>query len=69
MKRFGADEDLLSYCTEAEEWEATEKDKPLFVLPISAVAHINCDALRYALGFFIDRAKRLEDGTRVTEQK
>jgi len=27
--------------------------KPLFVMPVSSVAHINTEALRYALGDFI----------------
>jgi len=55
MERFGADDSLLSYCSSVEEWEEAEAGKALFVLPISAVAHINCDALRYALDFFIKR--------------
>ena len=33
------------------------KEKPLFVLPISSVAHINTEALRYALDDFIKRVK------------
>jgi GTP-binding protein len=33
------------------------EEKPFFVLPISSVAHLNTEALRYAIGDFVKNVK------------
>lgn len=46
-----------SYGFEVDFGVALPQEKPLFVLPISSVAHINTEALRYALGAFVKHVK------------
>ncbi len=48
-QKFGASSKYLSYLQAKEEWEEFEKEKPAFILPISAVAHINLQALKFML--------------------
>jgi GTP-binding protein len=61
LKRFGADLRYGGYAYRFEEDEAFgDADKPLFVLPISSVARINTEPLRYALGDFVKRIKKAE---------
>lgn len=61
LTRFSAD---MQYGGYMHRFDATEAfgdvNKPHFVLPISSVARINTDALRYALGDFVNRIKREE---------
>jgi len=47
--RFDADEKLITYADPRESWEAMSTDKPVFILPISAVSGRNIEALRYGL--------------------
>jgi len=48
-QKFGAESRLKSFMQSKEEWGEYEQHKPLFVLPISAVARTNLDALKYML--------------------
>jgi len=49
LGKLTADRALKSYMQPREEWETYDPDVPVFVLPISAVAQTNTEALRYAL--------------------
>jgi GTP-binding protein len=49
LNAFKADNALHSHMQSREEWETFDPDVPVFVLPISAVAQTNTEALRYAL--------------------
>ncbi len=49
LGKLTADPVLESYMQPHEEWEEFDVDVPVFVLPISAVAQTNTEALRYAL--------------------
>jgi GTP-binding protein len=49
LEKFGADKALSSFMQVRDEWETYATDKPVFVLPISAVAQTNTQALRFAL--------------------
>ena len=49
LATFKADKSLHSYMQSREEWETFTLEIPVFVLPISAVAQTNTEALRYAL--------------------
>jgi len=53
LSQYKAKEAYLSYGFEKDFGVKLPEEKPLFVLPISSVAHINTEALRYALGDFI----------------
>ena len=57
MNQYKADSKYLSYGFETDFGVVLPQEKPLFVLPISSVAHINTEALRYALGGFIKNVK------------
>jgi len=48
-ERFDTDERLITYADPRERWEAMSTDKPIFILPISAVSGRNIEALRYGL--------------------
>jgi GTP-binding protein len=58
MSRFGADSSLVSYGSASESWEDNPEGMPVFILPISAVSGRNSEALRYALGDMVTRARR-----------
>ena len=49
LKRYKADTSYLSYGFENDFGTTLPEKAPLFVLPISSVAHLNTEALRYAL--------------------
>jgi GTP-binding protein len=49
LEKFTADKSLTGFMQEREEWETYAMDKPVFVLPLSAVSQSNTEALRYAL--------------------
>jgi len=53
MNKYKANEEYVSYGFEIDFNLQLPKDEPLFVLPISSVAHINSEALRYAIGDFV----------------
>ncbi len=57
LYRYKAKEEYLSYGFEKDYGVKLPEDQPLFVLPISSVAHINTEPLRYALGDFIQSVK------------
>jgi GTP-binding protein len=60
LSKFKADSQYLSYGFEKDFGETLPEDQPMFVLPISSVAHLNTEALRYALGDFIKIVKEEE---------
>jgi len=63
LQTFKADKALHSYRQPREAWEHYAGETPVFVLPVSAVAHINTDALRYALADAAKiETKRSEEG-------
>ena len=57
LKRYKADPNYLSYGFKTDFGIALPEKEPLFVLPISSVAHLNTEVLRYALGDFIKNVK------------
>jgi len=61
LNRFKANEEYLSYGFEESFGVDLPEDKPLFVLPISSVSHLNTEALRYALKNFITSVGKQEE--------
>ena len=57
LKQYKADMEYVSYGFKTDHGVKLPEHEPLFVLPISSVAHINTEALRYALG---DLVKNVE---------
>ena len=57
LSQYKAKEEYISYGFEKDFGVKLPEKEPLFVLPISSVAHINTEALRYALGDFIKSVK------------
>ena len=57
LQKYKAKEEYLSYGFEKDFGQNLPQKKPLFVLPVSSVAHINTEPLRYALGDFIKSVK------------
>ena len=57
LHTYKADRMYVSYGLKKEFGVKLPKEKPLFVLPISSVAHINTEPLRYALGDFVKSVK------------
>ena len=57
LSQFKAKEEYISYGFKTDFGVSLPENEPLFVLPISSVAHINTEPLRYALGKFIDNVK------------
>ncbi len=57
LSQYKAKEEYVSYGFEKDFGVKLPEKEPLFVLPISSVAHINTEALRYALGDFIKSVK------------
>ncbi|QOR62476.1 GTPase ObgE [Sulfurovum sp. ST-21] len=53
LGKYNADMDYISYGFKTDFGVKLPEKKPLFVMPVSSVAHINTEALRYALGDFI----------------
>ncbi len=47
--KFGADKEIKSYFFDDEFGSVKNENKPLFILPISSVANINLEALKFAL--------------------
>ncbi len=60
MNRYKANKDYLSYGFETDFGVTLPEDKPFFVFPISSVAHINSEALRYGIGDFIKNVEAEE---------
>ena len=57
LKKYKADPNYTSYGFKTDFGVELPQGKPFFVLPISSVAHINTEALRYAIGDFIKNVK------------
>ncbi len=57
LHQYKAKEEYISYGFKKDFGVKLPEQKPLFVLPISSVAHINTEPLRYALGDFIKSVK------------
>jgi len=57
LNKYKADRNYSSYGFKTDFGVKLPQDKPFFVLPISSVAHINTEALRYAIGDFIKNVK------------
>jgi len=53
LSKYKADMSYLSYGFEIDFGVDLPEEKPLFVLPISSVAHLNTEALRYGIGDFV----------------
>jgi GTP-binding protein len=61
LNKYKANEKYISYGFEKDFGEKLPQEKPLFVLPISSVAHLNTEALRYALADFVKNVKEEEN--------
>jgi len=61
LKEYNANMDYLSYGFRVDYDMKLPQGEPLFVLPISAVSHLNIDALKYTLKGFIDLVKAQEE--------
>ncbi|MDQ7085548.1 MAG: GTPase ObgE [Sulfurovum sp.] len=61
LHQYKAKEVYTSYGFKKDFGILLPEEKPLFVLPISSVAHINTEALRYALGDFIDAVEEEDE--------
>ena len=59
LLEFKAQEKFISYGFKQDFGVELPEDKPLFVLPISSVAHINSEALRYALSSFVKASQEI----------
>ncbi len=57
LNQYKAKEEYISYGFEKDFGVKLPEETPLFVIPISSVAHINTEPLRYALGDFIQSVK------------
>ncbi len=53
LSKYKADMSYVHYGFEIDFGVSLPHEKPLFVLPISSVAHLNTEALRYAIGDFV----------------
>ncbi len=58
LDKYKAEPNLLSYGQELQSWESADISKPLFVLPVSSVAHRNTEPLRFALGDMVQGIRR-----------
>ena len=61
LNKYKANENYISYGFEKDFGDTLPDEKPLFVLPISSVAHLNTEALRYALAEFIKNVKEEDE--------
>ncbi len=57
LSKYKADPKYISYGFMTDFGVKLPQEKPFFVLPISSVAHLNTEALRYAIGDFIKNVK------------
>ena len=55
--KYKAKEDLLSFAQDKEDWEDLDFSNPAFVLPISAVARVNLEPLKYMLYDLVKSSK------------
>lgn len=61
LNQYKAKPEYISYGFEQDFGVDLPESEPLFVLPISSVAHINTEALRYAIGDFVKSVKEEEE--------
>ncbi|MCD6213091.1 MAG: GTPase ObgE [Sulfurovum sp.] len=61
LNKYKANEKYISYGFEKDFGDKLPEVKPLFVLPISSVAHLNTETLRYALAEFVKNVKEEEN--------
>jgi GTP-binding protein len=61
LNQYKAKEEYISYGFEQDFGVKLPEEKPLFVLPISSVAHLNTEVLRYALGDFVKNVKEEQE--------
>ncbi|CAA6801382.1 MAG: GTP-binding protein Obg [uncultured Sulfurovum sp.] len=66
LNQYKAKSEYLSYGFQTDFGVSLPQEKPLFVMPISSVAHINTEALRYAIGDFV---KSVEEEQLQEEQE
>ena len=60
LSKYKADVNYVSYGFEKDFGDLLPEDEPLFVLPISSVAHFNTEALRYVLDSFVNEVEEEE---------
>ncbi|MCF6205540.1 MAG: GTPase ObgE [Sulfurovum sp.] len=60
LQQYKADMNYVSYGFKTDHGVKLPEKEPLFVLPISSVAHLNTEALRYALGDFVKNVEAEE---------
>ena len=61
LGKYKANMTYLSYGFKIDFGMTLPQEKPLFVLPISSVAHLNTEALRYALGDFVKNVEAAQE--------
>jgi len=61
LNQYKANEKFISYGFKKDFGDTLPEEKPFFVLPISSVAHLNTEALRYAMYDFIKNIKEEEN--------
>ena len=61
LAKYKADMSYISYGFKRDFGVSLPQEKPLFVLPISSVAHLNTEALRYALADFVKYVKEEQE--------
>ena len=61
LSKYKSDNKFISYGYKKEFGEKLPEEKPMFVLPISSVAHLNTEVLRYALSEFVKDVKEEEN--------
>jgi len=61
LNQYKTDTNYVSYGFKTDFGVKLPQEKPLFVLPISSVAHLNTETLRYAIGDFIKNVKEEDE--------
>jgi len=61
LNQYKANENYISYGFKKDFGDTLPQEKPMFVLPISSVAHLNTEALRYAIGDFVKNVKEEDE--------
>ena len=61
LHQYKAERNYLSYGFEIDFGVKLPEEKPLFVLPISSVAHLNTEALRYAIFSFVKNVEEEQE--------
>ncbi len=66
LNKYKADVNYASYGFKADFGVVLPQEKPLFVLPISSVAHLNTEALRYTIGDFV---RQVEEENKAEQEE